>query len=65
MIMCLVTVTKIFDNFCKEVASYLIENKWDGGIILEYLFEFHGQLITDLETLKQSYNRRGSLGVHC
>lgn len=53
------------DNFCKEVVNYLIENKWDGNIILEYLFEFHNQLITDLETLKQFYNRRGSLGVHC
>lgn len=52
------------DNFCKEVASYLIENKWDGNIILEYLFEFHSQLITDLETLKRSYNQRGSFGLH-
>jgi sugar phosphate isomerase/epimerase len=40
------------DNFCKEVVSYLIENKWDGNVILEYLPEFHGRMLTDLESLK-------------
>lgn len=40
------------DDFCKEVAQYLIDNKWDGNIILEYLFEFHDQMQKDLELLK-------------
>lgn len=40
------------DSFCKEVVSYLIKNKWDGNVILEYLPEFHGQMLTDLESLK-------------
>jgi sugar phosphate isomerase/epimerase len=42
------------DSFCKEVVSYLIENKWEGNVILEYLFEFHGQMLTDLESLKSN-----------
>ncbi|PIP20811.1 MAG: hypothetical protein COX40_02705 [Candidatus Omnitrophica bacterium CG23_combo_of_CG06-09_8_20_14_all_40_11] len=40
------------DSFCKEVVSYLIKNKWSGNVILEYLPEFHGRIITDLESLK-------------
>jgi len=40
------------DSFCKEVVSYLIKNKWSGNVILEYLPEFHGQIITDLASLK-------------
>lgn len=44
------------DNFCKEIVSYLIENDWDGSVILEYLPEFHNRLITDLEILKRSYD---------
>ncbi len=40
------------DSFCKEVVTYLIESKWDGGVILEYLFEFHDQMLSDLEFFK-------------
>ncbi|MDP2924531.1 MAG: TIM barrel protein [Candidatus Omnitrophota bacterium] len=40
------------DSFCKEVVSYLIESKWEGNVILEYLFEFHDQMLNDLESLK-------------
>lgn len=40
------------DNFCKEIVSYLIENKWKGNVILEYLFEFHDQMLKDLELLR-------------
>lgn len=40
------------DNFCKEVVSYLIESKWNGNVILEYLFEFHDQMPRDLKILK-------------
>jgi len=43
------------DNFCKEVVSYLTENSWSGSVVLEYLHEFHNQLIDDLEALKQHY----------
>lgn len=39
------------DNFCKEIVMYLIENKWQGNVILEYLFEFHDQMPSDLEFL--------------
>ena len=39
------------DSFCREVVSYLIENKWKGNVILEYLPEFHSRLSTDLESL--------------
>jgi len=42
------------DSFCKEVVNYLIESKWDGNVILEYLFEFHGQMLSDLESLKSN-----------
>ena len=40
------------DNFCKEIVSYLIQTDWNGNVILEYLFEFHDQMLIDLETLK-------------
>ncbi len=40
------------DDFCKEVVSYLVKNNWKGNVILEYMFEFHGQLLNDLELLK-------------
>ena len=40
------------DNFCKEVVGYLVENNWKGNVILEYLFEFHNQLLSDLELLR-------------
>ncbi|MGA2526219.1 MAG: TIM barrel protein [Smithellaceae bacterium] len=40
------------DDFCKEVVNYLIDTKWDGNVILEYLFEYHGQMIKDLEELQ-------------
>jgi hypothetical protein len=42
------------DSFCKEVVNYLIESKWDGNVILEYLFEFHVQMLSDLESLKSN-----------
>jgi len=42
------------DMFCKEVVNYLVENKWDGNVILEYLFEFHDRMLSDLESLKSS-----------
>ena len=41
------------DNFYKEVVSYLIKSNWKGNVILEYLFEFHNRLISDLELLKK------------
>ena len=40
------------DDFCKEVVRYLIDNKWIGNVILEYLPEFHGHLLNDLGLLK-------------
>ncbi len=40
------------DSFCKEVVRYLIENKWEGNVILEYLFEFHDRMFNDLDFLK-------------
>lgn len=39
------------DSFCKEIVTYLIENKWEGNVILEYLFEFHDQMLEDLKLL--------------
>ena len=42
------------DNFCKEVVHYLVDNKWDGNVILEYLFEFHDQMLKDLELLMKN-----------
>ena len=47
------------DNFCKEIVQYLIENKWEGNVILEYLFEFHDQMLKDFKLLEQ-YLLRGS-----
>lgn len=46
------------DTFCKDVVSYLIENKWNGNVVLEYLFEFHDRVLTDLESLK-SIEKKG------
>lgn len=40
------------DSFCKEVVSFLIQNKWSGNVILEYLFEFHDRMLSDLKSLK-------------
>ncbi|MBU4377413.1 MAG: hypothetical protein KKD29_08105 [Candidatus Omnitrophica bacterium] len=40
------------DTFCKDVVSYLIESKWDGNVVLEYLFEFHDRMLNDLKLLK-------------
>jgi len=40
------------DGFCKDVARYLIDSKWNGNVILEYLFEFHDQMLNDLQLLK-------------
>jgi len=33
-------------------VRYLIDGKWTGNVILEYLFEFHDQMSKDLEFLK-------------
>ena len=40
------------DDFCREIVKYLIENKWEGNVMLEYLPEFHGQMLSDLGSLK-------------
>jgi len=40
------------DSFCREIVSYLIESKWGGNVILEYLPEFRYRLSEDLEALK-------------
>ncbi len=40
------------DTFCKEIVSYLIESKWNGNVVLEYLFEFHDRMLTDLKLLE-------------
>lgn len=40
------------DSFCKDVVRYLIDSKWNGNVILEYLFEFHDQMLNDLQLLK-------------
>lgn len=40
------------DNLCKEVVGYLVKNNWEGNVILEYMFEFHDKLLSDLELLK-------------
>ncbi|TRZ94641.1 hypothetical protein D4R78_06170 [bacterium] len=42
------------DSSCKEVVDYLIESKWDGNVILEYLFEFHDQMLDDLKSLENA-----------
>lgn len=42
------------DSFCKEAVNYLIATKWNGNVILEYLFEFHDQMLNDLESLKSN-----------
>ena len=42
------------DAFCREVLSYLIETKWDGNVILEYLFEFHERMLDDLRSLEST-----------
>jgi len=39
------------DDFCKDVVEYLIANKWSGNVILEYLYEYHDQMLKDLEFL--------------
>lgn len=45
------------DNFCKDVVDYLIESKWSGNVILEYLPEFHSQMLVDFEFLKHRYSK--------
>ena len=40
------------DSFCREAVTYLIESKWSGNVILEYLFEFHDQMLGDLEFMR-------------
>ena len=44
------------DNFCKEVVRYLRDSKWNGNVILEYLFEFHDQMLDDLRSLESAVN---------
>ena len=39
------------DDFCKEVVKYLTESKWNGNVILEYLFEFQDQMLSDIKIL--------------
>lgn len=39
------------DTFCKEVVDYLVENRWGGNVILEYLPEFHARILNDLRSL--------------
>ncbi|MCL4416130.1 MAG: sugar phosphate isomerase/epimerase [Actinobacteria bacterium] len=46
------------DSFCREVISYLIETKWDGTVILEYLFEFHERMLDDLRSLESKFQRK-------
>ena len=41
------------DGFCKEIVAYLVESKWKGNVILEYLFEYHDRMLKDLESLTQ------------
>jgi len=40
------------DAFCKEIVSYLIASKWCGNVVLEYLFEFHDQMLSDFKMLE-------------
>jgi len=40
------------DGFCKEVVAYLTESGWEGNVILEYLPEFHDQMLIDIEILR-------------
>lgn len=40
------------DEFCIKIVKKLIEYHWNGNVILEYLFEFHDQLLEDLELLE-------------
>lgn len=42
------------DTFCREVVSYLVESKWGGNVILEYLFEFHERMLDDLRSLEST-----------
>jgi len=44
------------DNFCGEVLSYLVKTKWEGNVILEYLYEFHEQMLDDLRLLGSTIN---------
>jgi sugar phosphate isomerase/epimerase len=40
------------DGLCKDVVRYLIDSKWEGNVILEYLFEYHDQLLQDVDLLR-------------
>jgi len=40
------------NGFCKKIVKYLAENNWSGNVILEYMFEFHGRMLDDLETIR-------------
>ncbi|MFH1778395.1 MAG: hypothetical protein ABH952_12730 [Candidatus Omnitrophota bacterium] len=39
------------DDFCKKIVCYLIDSKWGGNVILEYMPEFHNRMLADLESL--------------
>ncbi len=43
------------DSFCKEIVDYFVESKWSGNVILEYLPEFHTQILNDLDSLIHEY----------
>ncbi len=34
------------------MVRYLIDSKWNGNVILEYLFEFHDHLLSDMKILE-------------
>lgn len=40
------------DILCKQIVNYLVESKWSGNVILEYLPEYHDRLINDLQSFK-------------
>lgn len=42
------------DSFCKKIVDYLMKNKWNGNVILEYLPEFHGSMLTDLKVFEKT-----------
>ena len=33
------------------------EEEWIGNVILEYLHEFHSQMLTDIKFLEDKYNK--------
>lgn len=43
------------DDFCKDIVGYLKESGWSGNIVLEYLPEFHNQMVNDLKNLEYAF----------